>query len=138
MWSWEHENREIKYFLKSNLHLRIPKMIFFWLECHLIIKKYSYEIHQFEFAEPAKCPEVFTLKGMSKLGKICFHLFVEWPQLEVQNIVRVYKVLSFQMAHTVFAFIKHRAHCPFSPILFQGQKPQKSINQMSSAANKKM
>ena len=32
--------------------IRIPKIVFFWLEYHLITAKYSSEMHQFESADP--------------------------------------------------------------------------------------
>ena len=39
------------FYIKSP-YLRIPKIIFFGLECHLIMKKCSSEMHQFESADP--------------------------------------------------------------------------------------
>ena len=48
MASMTSERKCIKYFTWCG----IPKMIIFWLECHLIMKKCSSEMHQFESADP--------------------------------------------------------------------------------------
>jgi hypothetical protein len=39
-------------FYAKSPYLRIPKTIFFWLECHLIMKKCPSKMHQFETADP--------------------------------------------------------------------------------------
>jgi hypothetical protein len=54
-------------------YLRIPKTIFFWLECHLIMKKCPSEMHQFESADPVR--HTFYINNFSnwseKGGKSC-------------------------------------------------------------------
>ena len=48
-WGWWNKNWM---FYIISPYLRFPKIIFFWLECHLIMKKCSSEMHQFESADP--------------------------------------------------------------------------------------
>ena len=48
-------------------YLRIPKTFFFWLECHLIMKKCPSEMHQFEKADPVVHGMVFNRWDLGQL-----------------------------------------------------------------------
>ena len=55
VWWAEHENRKTMFFLSNLLISGFRKIFFFWLECHVIMKKCSSEMHQFQSTDPVYC-----------------------------------------------------------------------------------
>ena len=61
-------------FYSKSPYLRIPKTIFFWLECHLIMKKCPSEMHQFESTDPVFC-------SLIHIFEICSNIIDQTPQM---------------------------------------------------------